>query len=251
MSPENHHHQDQLHQQTQLILIAVAAIILFGALGFAAWMIASSTRTDTEVQESIAPTEAWPTPRPTVTPTSTPAPPATAAPLPTVTPIVVSWQELGYLTSVEYKLKTVVALERNKETANFFDAVVEFLGGGSDRVLLSAVGNAQAGIDMTKIADADVEIDGKRVKIALPPAEVTSVALLPAETEIFDSQQKWVLSDYEGIEVEAMDIARSQLTDWAKSQSNIQDTAEVVAKAQLEDFLRQLGFEEIEITVKK
>jgi hypothetical protein len=109
----------------------------------------------------------------------------------------------------------------------------------------------QAGIDMTKIADSDVEIDGKHVKITLPPAEITSVELLPAETEIFDSQQKWVLSDYEGIEVEALDIARSQLTDWANSQSNIQSTAEVVAKAQLDDFLRQLGFEEIEITVKK
>ena len=80
---------------------------------------------------------------------------------------------------------------------------------------------------------------------------MTSVELLPAETEIFDSRQKWVLSDYEGIEVEALDIARSQLTDWAKSQSNITDTAEVVARAQLEDFLRQLGFEEIEITVRK
>jgi hypothetical protein len=249
--PSETHHQDQLHRQTQLILIAVAAIILLGALGFAGWMIASSTRTDTKTQESTAPTEAWPTPKPSVTPTPTHTPPATAAPLPTVTPIVVSWQELGYLTSVEYKLKTVVALERNQETANFFDAVVEFLGGGSDRVLLSAVGNVQAGIDMTKIADADVEIDGKHVKITLPPAEITSVELLPAETEIFDSQQKWVLSDYEGIEVEALDIARSQLTDWANSQSNIQSTAEVVAKAQLDDFLRQLGFEEIEITVKK
>jgi len=91
-------------------------------------MIASSTRTDTKTQESTAPTEAWPTPKPSVTPTPTHTPPATAAPLPTVTPIVVSWQELGYLTSVEYKLKTVVALERNQETANFFDAVVEFFG---------------------------------------------------------------------------------------------------------------------------
>ncbi len=248
--PSETHHQDQLHRQTQLILIAAAAIILLGALGIAGWMIASS-RPDTGAPEAASPTEPWPTPRPTVTPTATSTPPATAPPRPTVTPIVVSWQELGYLTSVEYKLKTVVALERNKETANFFDAVVEFLGGGADRVLLSAVGNVQAGIDMTKIADADVQIDGKRVKIILPPAEVTSVELLPAETEIFDSRQKWVLSDYEGIEVEALDIARSQLTDWAKSQSNITDTAEVVARAQLEDFLRQLGFEEIEITVRK
>ena len=248
--PSEPHRQGQLHRQTQLILIAAAAIILLGALGIAGWMIASS-RPDTRASESTGPTEPWPTPRPTVTPTATPTPSPTAAPRPTVTPIVVSWQELSYLTSVEYKLKTVVALERNKETANFFDAVVKILGGGSDRVLLSAVGNVQAGIDMSKIADADAQIDGKRVKITLPPAEVTSVELLPAETEIFDSRQKWVLSDYEGIEVEALDLARSQLSDWAKNQSNITDTAEVLARAQLEDFLRQLGFEEIEITVKK
>jgi len=239
-----------LPQQTQIILIVIAALIILGALGFAGWMISSSAKPTPAAQE-VLPTEPWPTPKPSVTPTTTQAPRATITPLPSATPIVVSWQELGYLTSVEYKLKTVVALERNKENANFFDAVVEFLGGGSDRVLLSAVGNVQAGINMSKIGDADVEIDGKSVKIAIPPAEVTSVELLPSETEIFDSRQSWVLSDYEGIEVEAMDIARDQLEGWAINQSNIQDTAEVVAKAQLDHFLRQLGFEEVEITIQK
>ncbi len=250
MQPDQNNDEKQLKQQTQLILIAIAAITILGVLGFAVWMIASPAKPPPAAQEAF-PTEPWPTPKPSVTPTATQAPKATITPLPSVTPIVVGWQELGYLTSVEYKLKTVVALERNKENANFFDAVVKFLGGGPDRVLLSAVGNVQAGIDMTQIGDADVEIDGKSVKIAIPSAEVTSVELLPSETEIFDSQQRWVLSDYEGIEVDALDIARDQLTGWAASQSNIQDAAEVVAKAQLDAFLRQLGFEDIKITVKR
>ncbi len=114
-----------------------------------------------------------------------------------------------------------------------------------------AAGNVQAGIDMTLIKDKDIIINGDSVKITLPPATIISVELLPDQSEVFDSQKKWLLSDYEGLEVEAMDKARQQLETWATHQANILPTAEKLASLQLETFLRQVGFNKIEITIKQ
>jgi hypothetical protein len=140
------------------------------------------------------------------------------------------------LISIESTLQTVVEATRE--------------GGllGDDRVILLAVGNVEAGVDLTKIQDADVVVDGTSVSVVLPPAEITSVELLPNETQIYNSQRRLIFSEAEGLEVEALNQARSQIETWAIERGHILTQAESLAKSQLEAFLRQLGFEEIEIT---
>lgn len=190
--------------------------------------------------------EAWPevsvTP-PTPTPTFTPAPPQPSpTPSPTATPIVVGWRELGYLTSVESTLQTVAEVQRERVVLGI--PITE-------RVLLLAVGNVQAGIDMTAIKPENITVEGTTVKLTLPRAKVTSVELLPSETKIFDSQRSWFLSEYTGMEVEALNQARTQLQTWAVDRNSILPLAEKTARLQLIEFLGQLGFETIEITFEE
>jgi hypothetical protein len=116
--------------------------------------------------------------------------------------------------------------------------------GPDETILLMAVGKVQTGIDMKEIKDSDVKVEGKSVSIILPRAMVTSIDLLPGQTRIFD--KGWFPG--EGLETEALDNARTQLQDWVTTQSNLLDISERLAKAQLENFLRQLGFEQINIS---
>lgn len=229
------------NQRTQIMLtIAAAIIIVVAILGYLRSIAPAPITVDTIVAE---PTEDWPTPMASVTATSTPTPmtppppTATATPLPSPTPIVIGgFEELGTLISLQATLQTIVEVKRE---GNFLL--------GDDRLILAAVGNVEAGVDLTKIQDVDIIVDGTCVKLTLPAATVTTVELLPNETEIFDSNRRWILSEYEGLELEASEKARVQLKNWAISRNNILAQAEEQAVIQLDAFLRQLGFEKIQI----
>lgn len=209
---------------------------LTGSIGLQNISSGSSQTTNTEEN----PFEDWPT-RPaqamnTLAPL--PTPPPTYTPIPT--PIVIgSWRELGHLTTLQSTLQTVVEVSREG-----------MLGGliGGDRLLLQAVGNVEAGIDMTQITGSDVFIDGNHIELRLPPASITSVEILPHETQIFDVERRWILSEYEGLEIEALNQARIQLESWAVDRDGMLLRAEEIAAYQLNEFLRQLGFETIIIT---
>lgn len=177
-----------------------------------------------------------PTPTNIPSPTFTPTPTPTITPTPSPTPKVVDWHELGYLTSIEFTTTTVIKLDKVRDWWP------------DDTILLLAVGEIQAGIDMTQIKDTNIRIEGNKVKMVLPRATVTGVELIPSETQIIEKRG---LFPSDGLEIEALDQARTQLKDWAVTQGNLMDLAEKFAKLQLENFLRQLGFEDVQITFEE
>jgi hypothetical protein len=182
------------------------------------------------------------TPTPTHTRTSTPRPTHTPTPTytPTPTPLPpLYWEELGYLTSMEYTTSTMVEKER---TRSGIGAVL-----GTDRILLLAVGRIQMGVDLTLIDDSDVELSGTSIRVVLPPVMVISVELLPDESTIYESDRSWLFSEYEGLEVEAMEQARQQLLEQAHYNQGMIELAETLARLQLTEFLRSLGYQEVEI----
>jgi len=152
--------------------------------------------------------------------------------------------ELGYLTSVQYKMQTVIADNRSDE--NWWSRVF-----GNDRVLMLAVGNVQAGIDMRAISPGDVHISGDHITLVIPHATINSVELLPNESQVIDSQQKWAFSEYTGLETETLDAARQQLQLWAENEASVLPVAERLAKLQLTEFLQTVGFRTVTITFKE
>jgi hypothetical protein len=243
-----------------IIVLAVAT------LGVAMWLISGLADLKDDGDESIpevsprpsqheaVPTAsrlvptATPIPSPTATPTptrtATPTPRPTHTPTPTYTPTPTPlpplyWEELGYLTSMEYTTSTMVEKERARPGIG---AVL-----GTDRILLLAVGRVQMGVDLTLIDDSDVDISGTSIRVILPPVMVVSVELLPDESTIYESDRSWLFSEYEGLEVEAMEQARQQLLEQAHYNQGMIELAETLARLQLTEFLRSLGYQEVEI----
>ncbi len=236
-----------INQTTVIILSIVVAIVVLVSIGLIYWFKYSNSSTPVAGNESIPqPTEPWPIVPPTFTPTSSPTPKSTPlptatptatptlAPTATPTPIIVGWQELGYLTTAEFIGVTVTEFTRERSFAP------------DEKIILKAVGKIQTGIDMSQIEDSDVEVNGTSVKIVLPRAKVISIDLLRGETQIIDKG----LFPGEGLETAALDQARTDLEQWAVGQGNLLDLSEKLGKIQLESFLRQLGFREIIITFK-
>ncbi len=194
----------------------------------------------------IVPATAPPTPTPAATytpfPTYTPLPSPTPRPTPTPVPLP-EWRELGHLVSMEYVASTVVERERPREGLT---AILP----GRDRVMLLAYALVRMGVDLSQLKPADVQVqDGNRIRVRLPPVDVLSVELLPARSEVYDSSQRWLLSEYAGLEVEALDIARARIREQAHADEAMRALAERLIRAQLSDFLRRLGFVEVDVCV--
>lgn len=169
------------------------------------------------------------TPTPTPTSTSTPTPTPSPTPTFTPTPIIISWQELGVLDTLEISTSTIVE-ETNPRWWLVPDA----------KVLVRATGIVQFGIDISQIENS-TEVIGTKVEIFLPRAEVTSVVIV--QTDVYD--EEWFPNAEVGLN--ATQKAGTQIENWANEQEGLREIAEKLAKAQLEDFLGQLGFENVEI----
>ncbi len=166
---------------------------------------------------------------PTATPTQTPIPSPT--PTFTPTPIVIDWRELGELDTLEVSTVTV-----------FEDTSPRWWIVPDATVLVRVTGLASFGIDIS-LAEIEQATDseGTSVRIVLPHATVTSVELVDAQ--VYDEQ--WFPNAQLG--VDATEKALMQIGIWANEQASLLEVAERLGRAQLERFLRQLGFDEIEI----
>src|SRR5690349_15132689 len=86
--------------------------------------------------------------------------------------VVVAIQSLARLQSVAFHMERVVDITK-KEQALW--GLVET----EDNILLVAVGDVQAGIDLGKLQPSNIEVDpvARSVRIVLPPPEVFSARL--------------------------------------------------------------------------
>ena len=149
-----------------------------------------------------------------------------------------AWAAVGDLTSLEY-LNTIV-IERARAKSGIGQVIP-----GTDRIVLMVVGKIHAGIDLKQIKVSTVR--GKVIRLVLPRAGILAVELLPEDSRIFASDKTWLFSEYAGLELEAMDEAKQQLRDNSAHNLKMRQMAETLARLQLTELLRKLGYEQIEI----
>jgi Protein of unknown function (DUF4230) len=150
--------------------------------------------------------------------------------------VIASIQRLARLESVIYTMDKVVEGDR---TNQYFP---DFLTG--DRLLLVVHGQAVAGVDLSRIQPANVEIDGKSVTISLPPAELLSVSLDNAKTRVFSRTTGLLVPADPDLETEVREKAEADLRQSALD-SGILNSANANTRATLATLLRSLGFEQI------
>lgn len=218
-------------QAALLIVIAlalVALVIPFTVHPLLRWWQAGPTAS-----------EPWPAAPPTYAP-PLPAPIDQSAPPPTPVPLAAPvWQELSYLTSVEFTSATVVQEERTTDLP-WLGKVV------SDRLLLKAVGEVQVGIDLKGVRN--VQVNGKAIRLTVPEPLVTSVELLPEKSEVYERVNVWLLSQYAGLETSALEQARRQMRDDITNNASMMKLAAEFSRLQLTEFLQKTGFTTVEIT---
>lgn len=163
---------------------------------------------------------------------------ASLRPTPTV---VLAVRDLSRLESASYHVEKVVELT-DPQTKLF--GLVE----AKDAILLVAVGDVVAGVDLSKLSDADVQADdvAHSVRVTLPAAEVFSASLDEAQTHVYERRTDVLASRNETLEGLARTEAEKQMRQ-AAIDEGILARAKTNAERTVRGLLRSLGFTIVDV----
>jgi hypothetical protein len=146
--------------------------------------------------------------------------------------VVQQVQTLSDLVTVKYVMEKVVVLE----DAKWY---------GENRVLLLAHGIVKAGIDLKRITADDVTISGNRISIKLPPPQITDAYLDDQQSQVIDHTTGLLRVFDKDLEQTARENAVDDVRRAARN-AGILDDANHRAQLELEIFLRDAGFKQVE-----
>jgi hypothetical protein len=155
--------------------------------------------------------------------------------------VVTMIRDVARLEATSFHIEKVVeATDRQKRLWGFVEA--------KDALLLVAVGDVVAGVDLDKLRDEDVHVDADAgaVTVRLPPPEILSVALDERATHVYSRSTDTLAAHDEQLEGDARRAAEEQMRKAALDEG-ILDRARVSAGRTLGGLLRSLGYEHVDV----
>jgi hypothetical protein len=146
-------------------------------------------------------------------------------------------QRLQRLETVLYTMDKLVTGE--KQSSIWPD----FLAG--DRLLMTVHGEVVAGIDFSELKSGDVQVDGKRIHLHLPPSQVFRARLDSAKTRVYSRQTGLLVPTDPDLESQVREQAERQIQEAALADGILQ-TSQQNAASTISSLLQGLGFEKID-----
>jgi hypothetical protein len=152
--------------------------------------------------------------------------------------IVHQIQQLQRLETVSYAMDKIISGEHGNAY------LPKFLAG--DRLLLVVHGEVVGGINLAGLRAGDVQIQGQKVSIHLPAAEVLSTRIDNARTRVYSRDTGLFSSPDPNLESEVREEAERQLLQ-AALQDGILKIAGDNARSTISGMLKGFGFREVDI----
>jgi len=147
-------------------------------------------------------------------------------------------QQLQRLETVSYTMDKIISGEHGNAY------LPKFLAG--DRLLLVVHGEVVGGINLAGLQPGDVQIQGQKVSIHLPAAEVLSTRIDNARTRVYSRDTGLFSSPDPNLESEVREEAERQLLQ-AALQDGILKLAGDNARSTISGMLKGFGFHEVDI----
>jgi hypothetical protein len=147
-------------------------------------------------------------------------------------------QQLQRLETVSYTMDKIIS----GELGNAY--LPKFLAG--DRLLLVVHGEVIGGINLAGLQTGDVQIQGQKVSIHLPPAEILSTRIDNVRTRVYSRDTGLFTSPDPNLESEVREEAERELRQ-AALQDGILKIAADNARSTISGMLKGFGFREVDI----
>ncbi len=145
-------------------------------------------------------------------------------------------QRLQRLETVVYSLEKIV-------TGTQDNAYLPRILGG-DRILLIVYGEVIAGIDLAKLDESKITIQGRSIELEMPPAEVLSARIDNERTRVYSRETGLFTLPNRDLETEARREAERQIRK-AALDGGILATATENGRTNLSGLLEAFGFEHV------
>jgi hypothetical protein len=154
-------------------------------------------------------------------------------------------QDMKRLESVAFHMERVIDL--TEKQSQLFGLVET-----EDAILLVAAADVRAGVDLAKLTPGDVQVDieRRRARITLPPGEILSSALDGEKTYVHTRKTGVLARRRENLETRARQEAERTLVEAAK-EAGIVARAEENAVRVVGELVRSLGYDDVEVTIRK
>ena len=146
-------------------------------------------------------------------------------------------QRLQRLETVIYTMdKIVTGAKENPLLPNFL---------AGDRLLMLVHGEVVAGIDFSNLKPGDVTVDGKQIRLHLPPPQIFSTRIDSAKTRVYSRQTGLLVPTDPDLETQVRQEAERQLQEAAMADGILRN-AQQNAASTIKSLLQGLGFTNIE-----
>lgn len=146
-------------------------------------------------------------------------------------------RNIGLLSTSEYTIGKVIKLDDNKDWYKF----------GDRKILISCRAKVKAGINLMELKDSSIHVNGKSIRIELPPVQITSFEMDPntVNTE---------MQDINGFRADFSQADKNRILRLGEKsirdnldKTGIRKDAEKNAISFIINFYKQLGFEDIQV----
>jgi hypothetical protein len=157
-------------------------------------------------------------------------------------PTIREIQQMAELSTVKFSLSAEVTDERVPDD---FRANL----GVKEELLLLAYGEVAAGFDLSKMNEDDIWVDGTRIQLRLPPAEILYSRLDTERTRVVYYNKSIFVQRDIAMEGKARNEAEKAIRE-AALQGEILDHAEKYGELFFSNWLRSMGFSEVQVVVR-
>jgi len=147
-------------------------------------------------------------------------------------------QQLQRLETVSYTMDKIISGEHENAY------LPKFLAG--DRLLLVVHGEVVGGIDLAGLQPSDVQVQGQKVSIHLPAAQVFSTRIDNAQTRVYSRDTGLFSSPDPNLESEVREEAERQLQQAALADGILKKASDN-ARSTISGMLQGFGFREVEV----
>lgn len=154
--------------------------------------------------------------------------------------VVLQIRQLNRLETASFTIEKIIQAGTN---GNAFQTILF-----GDKILLIAHAEIIAGFDLSQLADENIEVSGKTLKLTLPAPQILFTRLDNAQTKVYDRKLGLLTSGNKDLESTARLQAEQSIREAACSQ-DILAVASKNAAATLRTIFSTAGFSSVEIVV--
>ena len=156
-------------------------------------------------------------------------------------PEIYQIREIGELSTTEFVFSKVLRVDDSAEWYKF----------GDRKILISCKAKVKAGVDMKAIPKEDISISGNSIDISLPKPRITSFNMDPNSVKVEMIDVDGLRFRFSQTEINSILQMGEKSIRNSLTETGIYKEAEKNAISFVTEFYQQLGFDEVNVTIKE